>query len=188
MSNVDAWLKFVAAKSTRTAQDFKSEMSWLSSSEAKQRGAAAKVLAVSDFKKRFPSADMSRFQVQVEFDSNRKATGRVLFPDGDGSWENPLIEDRKYWSQPLKDALVVHQDDGFPAQLSLLSENKPQPVPAVGFYDNMTHSIADVLNKELKIYVTLTDYFTTKFRQIFTSTKITFKSAKYAKKWLGGHT
>ena len=59
MPNADAWLKSVAAKSTRTAQDFKSEMSWLSSSEAKQRGAAAKALAVSDFKKRFPSADMS---------------------------------------------------------------------------------------------------------------------------------
>ena len=76
---------------------------------------------------------------------------------------------------------VPHQDGGFPAQLSPISyENKgPQPVPAVGFYDNITHSIADVLNKELKIYVTPTDYFTTKFRQIFTNTK-------NAKKWLGG--
>ena len=51
----NAWLKAVAAKSTRTAQDLKAEMSWLSSSEAKQRGAAAKALAVSDFKKAFPS-------------------------------------------------------------------------------------------------------------------------------------
>ena len=34
--------------------------------------------------------------------------------------------------------------------------------------------------------MTPTDYFTTKFRQIFTNTKITFRSAKYAKKWLGG--
>ena len=86
----------------------------------------------------------------------------------------------------MKDASEKHQDGGFPVQLSLLPENKPQPVPAVGFYDNITHNIADVLNKELKIYVTPTDYFTTKFRQIFTNTKITFKSAKYAKKWLGG--
>ena len=97
-----------------------------------------------------------------------------------------MIEVRKYWSQPLKDALGIHQDGGFPAQLSLLTENKPQPVPAVGFYDNITQSIADVLNKEIKIYVTPTDYFTRKFRQMFTNTKITFRSAKYAKKWLGG--
>ena len=110
----------------------------------------------------------------------------MLFPDGDGSWENPLTEDRKYWSQPLKDALGLYQDGGFPAQSSLLTEKKTQPVPAVGFYDNITQSVADVLNKEIKIYVTPTNYFTTKFRQIFTNTKITFRSAKYEKKWLGG--
>ena len=34
--------------------------------------------------------------------------------------------------------------------------------------------------------MTPTDYFTTKLRQIFTNTKITFRSAKYANKWLGG--
>ena len=59
---------------------------------------------------------MSKFQVQVDFDTNRKATGRVLFPDGDGSWEDPLIDDRKYWSKPLMDALQMHQDGGFPIQ------------------------------------------------------------------------
>ena len=109
-----------------------------------------------------------------------------MLPDGDGSWENPLIEDRKYWSQAMKDALGMDQDSGFPAKLSLLVENKPQPVTAIGFYDNITQSIADVLNKEIKIYVTPTDYFTTKFRQIFTNTKITLTSSEYARKWLGG--
>ena len=169
------------------AKDYEAEWKWMNSSpEAKQRSDAAKAQAFSEFRKRFPRADLSKFIARVEFDPKRKATGRVLFPDGDGSWENPLIEDRKYWSQPLKDALGLHQDGGFPAQLSLLSENNPQPVPAVGFNHNITHSIADVLNKELKIYVTPTDYFMTKFRQIFTNTKITFTSAKYAKKWLGG--
>ena len=105
MSNVYAWLKSTSAKQRAMLKPFKSEMAWLSSSsssEAKQRSDAAKALAISDFKKRFPRAGISRFQVQVDFDPNRKATGRVLFPDGDGSWENPLIEDRKYWSQPLK--------------------------------------------------------------------------------------
>ena len=78
------------------------EWKWLSSSDA------AKAHAFSEFKKRFPRADISKFIARVDFDPNRKATGRVLFPDGDGSWENPLIEDRKYWSQPLKDAFAVH--------------------------------------------------------------------------------
>ena len=169
------------------AKDYEAEWKWLNSSpEAKQRSDAAKAQAFSEFKKRFPRADITKFIARVDFDPNRKATGRVLFPDGDGSWENPLIEDRKYWSQGLRDALGFHQDGGFPAQLSPLIQNKPQPVPALRFYDNITQSIADVLNKEIKIYVTPTDYFTTKFRQIFTNTKITFGTAKYARKWLGG--
>ena len=88
-------------------------MAWLSSSQVKQRGAAAKALAISEVKKRFPRPDISKFQVKVDFDPNRKATGRVLFPNGDGSWENPLIEDRKYWLKPLMDALQMHQDAGF---------------------------------------------------------------------------
>ena len=108
------------------AKDYEAEWKWMNSSpEAKQRSAAAKAQALSEFKKRFPRADMSKFIVQAEFDSNRKATARVLFPNGDGSWENALIEDSKYWSQPLKDALGMQQDGGFPSQLSLLQQENP---------------------------------------------------------------
>ena len=82
------------------------------------------------------------------------------------------------------DALGINQDGGFPYQLSLLQQNKPQPVPAIDFSDSITQSIADIFNKEIKIYVTPTDYFKTKFRQIFTKTQIKFTTAKYARKWL----
>ena len=170
------------------AKAYDAEWKWMNSSEAKQRSAAAKAQALSDFKKRFPHAQMSRFEVEVEFDANRKALGRVLFPDGESSWENPLIEDQKYWSPALKAALGGgQQDGGFPAQLSLLQQNKPppQPVPAIAFSDNTGQSIADLFNKQVKIYVTPTDYFTTKFRQIFIKTQIKFTQAKYARKWLG---
>ena len=166
------------------AKDYEAEWKWLNSSEAKQCSDAAKAHAFSEFRKRFPRADISKFIARVDFDPNRKATGRVLFPDGDGSWKNPLIEDRKYWSQPLRDAMGMHQDGGFLAQLSLFTENKPQPVPAVDFSDNITQSVADIFNKEMKIYVTPTDYFTTKFRQIFTKAQIKFTTSKYARKWL----
>ena len=84
-----------------------------SSPEAKKRSDAAKAQALAEFKKRFPRANMVKFITKVEFDANRKALARVLFPDGDGSWENPLIEDSKCWSQPLKDALEMQQDGGF---------------------------------------------------------------------------
>ena len=38
----------------------------------------------------------------------------------------------------------------------------------------------------MNIYVTPTDYFTTKFRKIFTKAKIKITTAKYARKWLKG--
>ena len=158
----------------------------MSSTEAKQRSAAAKAQAMAEFKKRFPRADMSKFIAQTEFDASRKATARVLFPDGAGSWEDALIEDSKYWSQPLKDALGMQQDGGLPYQLSLRTTQSlaPQPVPAIAFPDSITQSIADLFGKQVNICVTPRDYFTTKFRQIFTKTQIKFTTAKYVRKWL----
>ena len=91
------------------------------------------------------------------------------------------------WSQPMKAALdkpPMHQAGGFPSQLSLLQEDKPLPVPAIDFTENITQSVADIFNKQMNIYVTPTDYFTTKFRQIFAKTQIKFTTAKYARKWL----
>ena len=172
-------------KESAASKAYDAEWKWMTTSpEAKQRSDAAKAKALSDFKKRFPHAQMSKFQVQVEIDANRKASGEVLFPNGNGSWE--LIGDPKYWSPALRAALGVQQDGGFPYQLSLLQQNKPpQSVPAIAFSDNTGQSIADLFNKQLKIYVTPTDYFTTKFRQIFTKTQIKFTQAKYARKWLG---
>ena len=60
------------------AKNYEAEWKWLKSSEAKQRAAAAKAHAISEFKTRFPRADISRFKVQVNFDPNRKATEQVL--------------------------------------------------------------------------------------------------------------
>ena len=57
------------------AKAYDAEWKWMNSSEAKQRGAAAKALALSDFQKRFPHAQMSRFQVQVEFDATARRWG-----------------------------------------------------------------------------------------------------------------
>ena len=173
-------------KESAASKAYDAEWKWMTTSpEAKQRSDAAKAKALSDFKKRFPHAQMSRFQVQVEIDANRKASGEVLFPNGNGSWE--LIGDPKHWSPALRAALSAQQDGGFPYQLSLLptQSQAPQPVPAIAFSDNTGQSIADLFNKQLKIYVTPTDYFTTKFRQIFTKTQIKFTQAKYARKWLG---
>ena len=147
MSNIGAWLKSVKTKQLDVTKGVKTQINWLTTSEAKQRIAAAKAYALSEFKKRFPNADISIFQVEAKVDTNRKVTGTVLFTESDGSQSAPLIKNRKYWSQDLRDALGMHQDGGFPAQLSLLIEITPQPVPAVDFSNNITQSIAHVLNK-----------------------------------------
>ena len=72
-----------------------SERNWLKSSEAKQCGAAAKAHVISEFKKRFPNADMSKFEVQVDFDASHKATGKVFFRKSKDSLAEPLLIDRK---------------------------------------------------------------------------------------------
>ena len=142
-----------------------SELNWLKSSEAKHRGAAAKANAISEFKKRFPNADMSRFEVQVNFNANHKASGEVDFRESKDSLADPLEIDRKYWAQGVKDALRVPHDGGFPFQLSLTKQNNPtKPIPAVDFSEKIQTSIGDVLNKELRIYVTPTEFFIIKFR------------------------
>ena len=113
----------------------------------------------------------------------------MLFTESDGSQTDPLIKARKYWSQALMNALQLHQDGGFPIQLSPFIRKKTQKsIPAVGFSEEINKSthIGDVFNKELKIYVTPTEFFTTKFREIFNNTQIKFTTSKYARKWLGG--
>ena len=154
---------------------------------ADPRIAAAKAQVLTAFKKRFPRANIARFEEEVDIDpTTRKPTATVLFTESDGSQTIVMLKPKKYWSHDLKDALGVQQDGGFPAQLSLLptQSQAPQPVPAIAFSDNRGQSIADLFNKQVKIYVTPTDYFTTKFRQIFTKMQIKFTQAKYARKWL----
>ena len=85
---------------------------------------------------------------------------------------------------PHPAAVVPHQDSSFPAKLSLLPQHIHQPVPAIAFNDNITQRVADIFNKQMNIYVTPTDNFTTKFREIFAKTQIKFTTAKYARKWL----
>ena len=117
-----------------------SKLDWLKFSEAKKRGAVAKANAISEFKKRFLNADMSRFEVQVDFDANHKDTGEVYFRESKDSLADLLLTDRKHWTQAMKGALGMHQDGGFPFQLSLTKQNNPtKPIPAVNFSKKSTN-------------------------------------------------
>ena len=57
------------------------EVAWMKSPEANKLAAAAKAKALSDFKKRFPKADMTKFKTEVSF-AGHKATADVLFIKG----------------------------------------------------------------------------------------------------------
>ena len=84
----------------------------------------------------------------------------------------------------------MHQDGGFPMQLTPFKRTKQtqMPIPVIDFSEEMDKSmyIADIFNKELKIYVTATEFLITKFRAIFKKTQIKFTTAKYGRKWIKG--
>lgn len=67
----------------------------------------------------------------------------------------------------------------------ILTKNVKTPVPAVDFA-NSNASVGGLFNQKQKIYVTPTEYFTTKYREIFTNTKIKKTTGKGARAWLGG--
>ena len=72
---------------------------------------------------------------------------------------------------------------GFPSALTLNPASKLS-VPAIPF-DKTTHSLNDkLINHE--IYVTPTDKFQIKFRDIFVDTVLTHYSGEEARRWLSG--
>ena len=93
------------------------------------------------------------------------------------------------FTQPSPSPPPPDQGGGFPAKLSPAAPqytNKPLPIPTIAFSATTGPSVADLFNKEMKIYVSPTDYFTTKFRKIFKAPKIKITSSKYARPWIKG--
>ena len=159
----------------------------MQSPEAAKLSAAAKAIALSYFQQRYPNADMDAFEVQVNSDKNRKTTGEVLFKEGGGSSQSVFGSERKYWPQAMMSALGLHHDGGFPFQLTP-NNLTLGPIPAIDLAETIdpTQLVGELLNKKEKIYLTPTDYFTVQFRQVFKDTQITFRTAKYARRRLGG--
>ena len=72
---------------------------------------------------------------------------------------------------------------GFPSALTLNS-NPKLVFPAISF-DKTAHSLNDMLINH-EIYVTPTDKFQIKFRDIFVDTVLTHYSGKESRRWLSG--
>ena len=81
----------------------------------------------------------------------------------------------------MKSALGI---GGFPVELSL-NDHQLLPVPAVQFEEN-PEGISELFNQKINIFVSPTEYFTTKFREIFSKTQISHITGKESRSWLSG--
>ena len=81
----------------------------------------------------------------------------------------------------MKDALGI---GGFPVEL-ILNSHPLLPVPAVQFEKNPA-GISELFNKKINIFVSPTEYFVTKFRDIFSKTQIKHTTGKESRSWLSG--
>ena len=180
------------------------DLQWLKSDEAKYISEVVKAKAWKDFKREYPFADLSKFEAQTDFIDKKHATAEIYLKAGPGFWQSVSESDRKYWSFKYLYFLNVYCGDdwrinkvsksddmksalgigGFPVELSLNS-HQLLPVLAVQFEEN-PEGISELFNQKINIFVSPTEYFTTKFRDIFSKTQIKHTTGKESRSWLSG--
>ena len=133
------------------------------------------------FHERYPNANFSKFKTEKFFGKqNIMFIGRdeeIAVFDDDGKEFRPSL----FFSKEMKQNLGL--TSGFPSALTLNPSQK-LVVPAISF-DKTAHSLNSMLINH-EIYVTPTDKFQIKFRDIFTDTMLTHYSGKEARRWLSG--
>ena len=152
---------------------------------ALKKAEAAKKKAWTSFLNRFPKADKSRFISQATVDEKNNVTAEVFFKESEDSFQSVFGSDRKYWTAEMKKALGLGDSGFFPYQLAPLGSKEPLPIPAIPFEEKV-ESLKEIFNAPIKIYVTPSEYFTTKFRKIFTRTKLRHTSTEEGKHWQAG--
>ena len=154
-------------------------MDTIQSRRSKKLSNQAKEKAWRNFKSKFPNADLSKFVAQADLIDKTHARADINFIAGPGFWQI-VSPNPKDWSDEMKKALGF---GGFPFEL-ILNSNPSNPVPAVPFSEKVPESFGEILNQPIKIFVKPNESFTTKFREIFTKTKISHKTGKESRKWL----
>ena len=140
------------------------------------------------FKARYPKANFSDFKTEDFF-----GKPNIFFREGDE--ETAVFDDDGkdfrssiYFSKEMKRQLGLAP--GFPLELC----HNPNPkleIPAVPFHGEAgeageeLHALKDALIQQ-EIYVTPSDKFKIKFRDIFTNTVITHRSSAESRRWLAG--
>ena len=136
------------------------------------------------FKSRYPKANFADFKTEDFFGKPniffREGDEETAVFDDDGKDFRPSI----YFSKEMKRQLGLAP--GFPLELT----HNPNPkleIPAVPFHDEAgaTGTLKDALVQQ-EIYVTPSDKFKIKFRDIFTDTVITHRSSHESRRWLAG--
>ena len=156
------------------------DLQWLQSDEAKKSSEEAKAKAWKDFKREYSFADLNKFEAQTDF-NEKHATAAIYLKADPGFRQSVSESDRRYWSDDMKEALGI---GGFPVELSL-NYHPLFPVPAVQFEEN-PESFGELFNQKINIFVSPTEYFTTKFREIFSKTQIKHTTGKESRSWLSG--
>ena len=87
----------------------------MKSDEAKIISEAAKKKAWKDFETKYPFADLSKFEAEVDF-IEKHVTADIKFKASPDLLQSVSGSDRKYWSDDMKKALGI---GGFPVELSL---------------------------------------------------------------------
>ena len=140
------------------------------------------------FKSRYPKANFADFKTEDFF-----GKPNIFFREGDE--ETAVFDDDGkdfrssiYFSKEMKRQLGLAP--GFPLELT----HNPNPkleIPAVPFNSEVSetgaalHTLKDALVQQ-EIYVTPSEKFKIKFRDIFTDTVITHRSSHESRRWLAG--
>ena len=141
------------------------------------------------FKSRYPKANFADFKTEDFFGKPNiffhnkageasEADEETAVFDDDGKDFRPSI----YFSKEMKRQLGLAP--GFPLELT----HNPNPkleIPAVPFNSEALNTLKDALVQQ-EIYVTPSEKFKIKFRDIFTDTVITHRSSHESRRWLAG--
>ena len=130
----------------------------------------------SNFKAEYPHADIAKFH--LDNTSNTDGVRNIYYGD---HWA---------WGETMHDSSVFSRDEisalgkmsTFPKEL-VLSRNR-YPVPGVSFNESAKDIASELIT--LDIYVTPTDSFQAKMRNVFKKTVVSFWSSKQAYAWLHG--
>ena len=126
-----------------------------------------------NFKAKYPHADIAKFHLD-----NTDGVRNIYYGDH-WAWGETKHDSSVFSKEEIS---ALGRENTFPKELTL-SRNK-YPVPGISFSESVGDIASELIT--LDIYVTPTDSFQAKMRNVFTKTVVPFWSSKQAYAWLRG--